>query len=115
MICNRFAMTSPLMLVIPVMFCSCLARLVTIPAATGSMVATNTAGVRPADSLAGSTDGVPEATSTSKPATHELRCDIGDLRRTFCQAVLDHEFFFFNNAPFAHSLAKGINERRRWR
>jgi hypothetical protein len=53
------------MLVIPVMFWSCLARLVTRPAATGSMVATNTTGVRPAASLAGSTDGVPEATRTS--------------------------------------------------
>ena len=53
------------MLVIPVMLRPGLARLATSPVATGSNVATNTTGVWPAASLAGSTDGVPEATIMS--------------------------------------------------
>jgi hypothetical protein len=61
-------MTSPLMLVIPVMLPPGLARLATSPVATGSKVATNTTGIRPAAaSLAGSTDGVPEAMMISTP------------------------------------------------
>src|SRR6516164_11574314 len=64
-ICNRFAITSALLLVIPVMLWSGQARLATSPAATGSIAATKTTGVWPAASLAGNTDGVPEATITS--------------------------------------------------
>src|SRR6266508_1668615 len=58
---NRFAMTSPLMLVMPVMLPPGRARLATSPVATGSKVATNTTGIWPAASRAGNTDGVPEA------------------------------------------------------
>ena len=47
-------------------------------------------------------------------ATYQLRCGVGDLRRTLCQAVLDDEVLAFNKAPFAHSLPKAINERCRW-
>jgi len=46
-ICNRFAMTSPLMLVAPVMLPPGLARLATSPIATGSKVPTNTTGIYP--------------------------------------------------------------------
>ena len=59
--CNRFAITSPLMLVMPVMLPPGRARLATSSVATGSKVATNTTGIWPAASRAGNTDGVPEA------------------------------------------------------
>ena len=49
-----------------------------------------------------------------QPASYQLGCDIWNLRRTFCQTVLDNEVLSFNKAPFAHSLAKAINERWRW-
>ena len=49
------------MLVVPVILPPGLARLATSPVATGSKVATNTTGIWPAASLAGNTDGVPEA------------------------------------------------------
>jgi hypothetical protein len=48
-------------------------------------------------------------------AMHQLRCGVGDLRRTLRQAEVDDKVLAFDKAEFAQSLSKAINESRWWR
>ena len=63
--CKRLPIASAWTALTPVTLPPGRARLATTPVATGSMAATNTTGIVLVAFFAGTTDGVPEATSTS--------------------------------------------------
>ena len=105
-ICNRFAMTSPLILVIPVMLPPGLARPATSPVTTGSKVATNTTGISTRGGVPGRQDrrraGSEEYVDL---AADEFGCNCRNLRGVLRQTeiegdvqVLD-EFMLTQSSP----------------
>jgi hypothetical protein len=76
-------------------------------------VATNTTGICPAAFLAGTTEGVPEATITYTPS-YQLRGGFGHLDGALRQCVFDNEVSAFQKAKVAQPLPKAIYKCRRW-